>query len=305
MSATTASSWRCSQSSTKRPGAEASQASSPGIDIRGVSLDSSGMFDVSFIPAFKDNYIWLLTRGQRAFVVDPGDAAPVQARLLADGLTLEGILITHHHADHQGGVAELKARWPVAVYAPGNESITGCTHPLSGGEHLEILGTPVDVLAVPGHTLGHLAYLAPGMLFCGDTLFGAGCGRLFEGTPEQMTASLEAIAALPDDTLIYCAHEYTAMNLPFALAVEPENTAIQARVAAVTDRSAAGLATVPLTLGEEKLTNPFLRCDQPAVIAAARQYDPSLLSAAKMGDLRAAVNPKKSQIFGAIRAWRN
>src|SRR5574343_39782 len=247
MSATTASSWRCSQSSTKRPGAEASQASSPGLDIRRVLLDSSGMCNVSFIPAFKDKYIWLLTRGKRALVVAPGDAAPVQARLLADGLTLEGILMTHHHADYQGGVAELTARWPVAVYAPGNESITGCTHPLSGGEHLEILGTPVDVLAVPGHTLGHLAYYATGRLFCGDTLFGAGCGRLFEGTPEQMSASLDRLAALPDDTAIHCAHEYTEMNLRFALAVEPDNPAVRGRVARVAALRAAGQPSVSST----------------------------------------------------------
>ncbi|MBP5987299.1 MAG: hydroxyacylglutathione hydrolase [Azonexus sp.] len=250
------------------------------------------MFDVSFIPAFKDNYIWLLTRGKRAFVVDPGDAAPVLARLEAEGLTLEGILITHHHADHQGGIAELKARWPVVVYAPGNESITGCTDPLSGGERLEILGAPVDVLAVPGHTLGHLAYSAPGVLFCGDTLFGAGCGRLFEGTPEQMSASLDAIAALPDDTLIYCAHEYTEMNLRFALAVEPDNPVLQQRVARVAALRAAGLPSVPSMLGEEKATNPFLRCTVPAVIAAAQRQN-------------ATVGSKKTAIFKTIREWRN
>src|SRR5574343_56293 len=301
MSATRSSTRACSQSITWRPGAEASQRSSPGIDIRCVSLDSSGMFDVSFIPAFKDNYIWLLTRGERAFVVDPGDAAPVQARLLADGLTLEGILITHHHADHQGGVAELMARWPAVVYAPGNESITGCTHPLSGGERLEVLGTPVDVLAVPGHTLGHLAYRAPGMLFCGDMLFGAGCGRLLEGSPAQMSASLDRIAALPDDTLIYCAHEYTAMNLRFALAVEPDNPALHARVARVAALRAAGQPSVPSTLAEEKATNPFLRCAEAGVIAAARQRN-----AAAIGTKSdPTVGGKKTAIFATIRDWRN
>src|SRR5574343_1247143 len=191
------------------------------------------MFDVSFIPAFKDNYIWLLTKGKRAFVVDPGDSAPVLARLDGDGLGREGSLVTHHHADHQGGIAELVARWPAKVYAPGNESITGCTHPLSGGERIEVLDETVQVMAVPGHTRGHLAYYAAGSLFCGDTLFGAGCGRLFEGTPPQMSASLQSLAALPDDTLVFCAHEYTAQNLRFALAVEPENPEIQRRVAEV------------------------------------------------------------------------
>jgi hydroxyacylglutathione hydrolase len=250
------------------------------------------MFEISLIPAFKDNYIWLLTRGKRAVVVDPGDAAPVIARLEGDDLTLEGILITHHHADHQGGVAELKARWPVEVFAPANESITGRTRPLSGGEQINILGQMVDVMAVPGHTLGHLAYLAPGALFCGDTLFGAGCGRLFEGTPEQMSASLDSIAALPDDTLAYCAHEYTEMNLRFALAVEPENAALQARVAKVAALRAAGRPSVPLTLGEEKATNPFLRCAEPAVIAAAEKQNPT-------------VNREKASIFKTIRGWRN
>ena len=191
------------------------------------------MFAITPIPAFKDNYIWLLSRGDAAFVVDPGDAAPVLAALGAKRLRLTGILITHHHADHQGGVAALVERFRPAVFAPASESITGRSHPLSGGETLDVLGVAVTVMAVPGHTLGHLAYAAPGVLFCGDTLFGAGCGRLFEGTAEQMTASLAAIAALPDTTQVFCAHEYTAMNLPFALAVEPGNTVLRQRVAAV------------------------------------------------------------------------
>jgi hydroxyacylglutathione hydrolase len=249
------------------------------------------MFEISFIPAFKDNYIWLLTRGKRAFVVDPGDAAPVIDRLAADDLTLEGVLVTHHHADHQGGIAELAARWHPVVYAPGNESITGCTRPLRGGERIEVLGQMLSVMAVPGHTLGHLAYAAPGILFCGDTLFGAGCGRLFEGTPAQMSASLDGIAGLPDDTLVYCAHEYTEMNLSFALAVEPDNAAIRSRLAKVATLRAAGLPTVPLLLGEEKATNPFLRCCEAAVIAAGLE--------------NGAVNREKVEIFAAIRRWRN
>ena len=249
------------------------------------------MFEVSFIPAFKDNYIWLLTHGKRAFVVDPGDAAPVQARLEADGLNLEGILITHHHADHQGGVAELAAQWPVKVYAPGNESITGRTHPLFGGERIDVLGETVQVMAVPGHTLGHLAYYAEGVLFCGDTLFGAGCGRLFEGSPEQMSGSLDSIAALPDSTLIYCAHEYTQMNLRFALAVEPENQAVKARAEQVAALRAAGHSTVPSTLGEEKATNPFLRCGQAQVVEVAVHHQ--------------AADSGKVAVFAAIRGWRN
>jgi hydroxyacylglutathione hydrolase len=249
------------------------------------------MFEISFIPAFKDNYIWLLTQGSRAFVVDPGDAAPVLARLETDGLRLEGILITHHHADHQGGIAALKSRYQTEVFAPAEESITGCTHPLRGGESIEVLGQKVGVMAVPGHTLGHIAYYAPGALFCGDTLFGAGCGRLFEGTPEQMSASLDSIASLPDETRIYCAHEYTEVNLRFALAVEPGNPAVQQRLVKVAALRAAGLASLPSTLAEEKATNPFLRCTEPAVIEAGLQH--------------AAVDRSKTSIFAAIRGWRN
>ncbi len=249
------------------------------------------MFEISFIPAFKDNYIWLLTRGKQACVVDPGDAAPVVARLEAGGLQLVQILVTHHHADHQGGIGELVSRYAPTVHAPAAESITGTTHPLSGGESIEVLGEPFAVMAVPGHTLGHLAYYGKGSLFCGDTLFGAGCGRLFEGTPAQMSASLARIAALPEATRIYCAHEYTQMNLGFALAVEPENPALIARVEAVAALRAAGQASVPSTLGEEKATNPFLRCEQPAVIAAALAH--------------AAVDVGPEAVFAAIRAWRN
>jgi hydroxyacylglutathione hydrolase len=249
------------------------------------------MLKISFIPAFKDNYIWLLTKQGRATVVDPGDAAPVLARLAAEHLQLESILITHHHADHQGGIAALLAHALVPVFGPGSESITGCSQPLRGGEVIDVLGQQVRVLAVPGHTLGHLAYQFDGAVFCGDTLFGAGCGRLFEGSPAQMSASLAQFAALPDDTLFYCAHEYTAMNLPFALAVEPENPALRQRFQAVATRRAAGLPTVPLTLCEEKATNPFLRCDQPAVIAAALAH--------------AAVDASPVAVFAAIRQWRN
>lgn len=250
------------------------------------------MFTISLIPAFKDNYIWLLTCGQRAAVVDPGDAAPVIARLEADGLSLESILITHHHADHQGGVAALVERWHPTVFTPGSESITGCTCPLSGGETINVLGQTLSVMAVPGHTLGHLAYYTPGALFCGDTLFGAGCGRLFEGTPAQMSDSLGRIAALPDETRVYCAHEYTEANLRFAIAVEPENARIQARIAQAAALRACGESTVPSTLAEEKATNPFLRCGDAAVLAAA-------------GRQSALADHSKTAVFAAIRAWRN
>ncbi len=249
------------------------------------------MFEILLIPAFKDNYIWLLVRDDRAAVVDPGDAAPVMARLEALQLRLETILITHHHADHQGGVDELVSRWHPRVFGPAEESITGCTDPLSGGETIDILGERVAVLAVSGHTRGHIAYYVPGALFCGDTLFGAGCGRLFEGTPAQMSASLDGLAALPDDTMVYCAHEYTEANLRFAVAVEPGNAALRARVERVAVLCAAGRSSVPSTLGEEKATNPFLRCNEPAVIEAALAH--------------AAVDTSQVAIFAAIREWRN
>lgn len=243
------------------------------------------------IPAFKDNYIWLLVSGGRAAVVDPGDPLPVIDRLETLGLRLETILITHHHADHQGGITALLERWQAEVYGPGNESITGCNRPLLGGETISVLGQQVSVLAVPGHTLGHLAYYVPGALFCGDTLFGAGCGRLFEGTPAQMSASLSKIAALPDDTKIYCAHEYTEANLRFALAVEPENTALLDRVQRVAALRTAGQPSIPSKLSEEKASNPFLRCAQMSVIQAAEEHG--------------AVDHSPVAVFAAIRQWRN
>ncbi len=249
------------------------------------------MFEVLLIPAFNDNYIWLLVRDGRAAVVDPGDATPVIARLEALQLQLETVLVTHHHADHQGGAAELIERWHPRVFGPEQESITGCSDPLSGGEKITVLGQTVEVLPVGGHTRGHIAYHVPGAVFCGDTLFGAGCGRLFEGTPAQMCASLARLAALPDETKIYCAHEYTETNLRFALAVEPQSAALRERAERVARMRAAGLPTIPSTLREEKETNPFLRCGEPAVIAAAQAHG--------------AVDASLEAVFSAIRGWRN
>ena len=249
------------------------------------------MFEILLIPAFKDNYIWLLVRDGHAAVVDPGDPTPVIARLEALQLKLDTILITHHHADHQGGVEELVARWQPRVFGPAKESITGCTDPLSGGERIEVLGQAVAVLQVGGHTRAHLAYYVPGAVFCGDTLFGAGCGRLFEGTPAQMCDSLARLAALPDETRIYRAHEYTAMNLRFAGAVAPHNRLLRERVERVARIRAAGLSSIPSTLGEEKATNPFLRCGEPAVVAAAQAHG--------------AVDMTLVPVFAAIRGWRN
>ncbi|HLA34708.1 MAG TPA: hydroxyacylglutathione hydrolase [Rhodocyclaceae bacterium] len=253
------------------------------------------------LPAFNDNYIWLLRNGRHVAAIDPGAAEPVASYLRRHRLHLDAILITHHHIDHTGGVEELLVDRRVPVYAPGNENIAATSHPLDGGERLELaeLGVALDVVAVPGHTRGHLAYYLPagdsnpdGALFCGDTLFTAGCGRLFEGTPQQMQASLARLSVLPAPTLLYCAHEYTENNLRFALAVEPDNLQTQRRSEAVALARADGRPTVPSRLATELQTNPFLRWDAPSVRAAAAQ--------------RLGHEPIDAvETFAAIRAWRN
>ena len=254
------------------------------------------MFDVIRIPAFKDNYIWLLRKATAAVVVDPGDAQPVLEVLEREGLVLRSILVTHHHADHQGGVAELLQRYPAEVFGPGAESITGLTRPLSGGESIRLDALDVDfrVIAVPGHTLGHLAYYGSGVVFCGDTLFAGGCGRLFEGTPAQMHASLARLADLPEQTTVYCAHEYTEANLRFALAVESGNRQLRRRADEVAVVRAKGWTTVPSTIALEKATNPFLRCGESGVIASARGRLPAT-----------DVMPDSLAVFTALRAWKN
>jgi len=230
------------------------------------------MFDVIRIPAFKDNYIWLLRKGASVVVIDPGDADPVLEMLERDRLALASILVTHHHKDHQGGVAKLVERFPTAeVFGPAQESITGKNHGLQGGEHvfLQSLELDLQVIAVPGHTLGHLAYYGAGCLFCGDTLFAGGCGRIFEGTPAQMYDSLMRLASLPGGTKVYCAHEYTEANLRFALSVEPGNCCLRNRLDDVMILRSRGLATVPSSLALEMETNPFLRCDEAEIKQSA------------------------------------
>jgi hydroxyacylglutathione hydrolase len=268
--------------------------------------------EITGIPAFRDNRLWCLSRGGEALVVDPGDAAPVRQHLESQGLTPVALLLTHHHADHVGGVAALRQLYPgIPVFGPAAESITGVSRPLSGGERLSLLGREWRVLALPGHTRGHLGYCleaAPGgaadcaepaRLFSGDVLFGLGCGRLFEGTPEQMATSLTAIAALPDDTLIYCAHEYTALNLPFAELLLPDNPALRQRAIGIRQAEAKQQSTLPLRLGEEKASNPFLRCDDPVVIAAAERW-------ARQGGLAAAgLATDPVAVFAILREWRN
>lgn len=227
---------------------------------------------VTPLPAFNDNYVWLLVRGNEAAVVDPGDAAPVRRALERDGLQLTTILVTHHHGDHVGGVTELKRLAGALVCGPAREEIPGIDRPLRGGDSVEVLGVRFEVIDVPGHTAGHIAYFAsletPPLLFCGDTLFACGCGRLFEGTPRQMLASLDALTALPATTRVYCAHEYTLSNIRFALTVEPSNGALRERAVRAEAARERGEPTVPSTIGLELATNPFLRCDAPEVRAS-------------------------------------
>ena len=225
------------------------------------------MLEILPVPAFRDNYIWLLHNGFHAVVVDPGDAVPVIRTLQEHGLTLQAILITHHHDDHIGGVAELLKHQPAPVYAPMNSRYAFPHTVVEEGSVVTVptLQLQFSVLEVPGHTLDHVAYYGANCLFCGDTLFGGGCGRLFEGTPAQMFSSLQKLASLPAETRVFCAHEYTEYNLRFARTVEPENPQLQARLQEVEQRRHAGLPTIPSTIGLELATNPFLRCNQTAV----------------------------------------
>lgn len=255
------------------------------------------MQPVLHVRAFDDNYIWVI-RGhstERALLVDPGDAAPVLTALPRLGLVPAGILCTHHHGDHVGGIEELQRHYPdLPVYGPATEPIPGLTHPLRGGEHIEIpaLGLRFTVLAVPGHTRGHLAYHGHGWLFCGDTLFQCGCGRLFEGTAAQMHQSLSSLATLPGDTLVYCAHEYTLLNTPFAAAVEPDSLAVHAWHRQAQALRARDQPTVPTNLAHELATNPFMRTAVPAVRAAAERYADSAL-------------PDAVSVFATLRRWRD
>lgn len=258
------------------------------------------MLQIHAIPAFSDNYLWVLEDGRHAAVVDPGDASPVQAFLEARGLALAAILATHHHGDHVGGLAALAGRWGCPVFGPAGEAIAGLTRRLAEGDRFVVpgLALPLRVLDVPGHTAGHIAYAgempadAQPFVFCGDTLFAGGCGRLFEGTPAQMVDSLSKLAALPPQTRVYCAHEYTLSNLRFARAVEPGNARLAERLAREGARRERGEPTVPSVLAEEIETNPFLRWRSPEVIASA---------CARAG--HALAGPV--EVFATVRAWKN
>jgi hydroxyacylglutathione hydrolase len=254
------------------------------------------MINLAALPAFTDNYIWMLHDGREALVVDPGDAAPVHAALDAQGLRLAAILVTHHHPDHVGGVDALRPRLEGPVYGPAREVIPAPFVPLEGGARITVLGVDFEVIDVPGHTAGHIAYFersaarAP-ILFCGDTLFSAGCGRLFEGTPAQMAASLARLAALPGDTRVCCTHEYTLSNLRFAAAVEPGNRAIAEHADACHARIDEGEPTLPSSIDRERQINPFLRCAEPAVVASARA--------------QGAASDDGVAVFAALREWKN
>lgn len=260
------------------------------------------MIQVIPVRAFSDNYIWLIRLpekrspdrpGGHAVIVDPGDVPPVLDALDAHQMKPAAILVTHHHHDHVGGIAGLLARFTVPVYGPAGMRNSPVDHPLQDGDTVT-LGQDLSlrVIAVPGHAADHLAYYGGDLLFCGDTLFTGGCGRLIDGTASQLYASLERLSALPDRTRVYCGHEYTLSNLRFASRVEPGNLRLAERLARAIEQRDRGLATVPSTLAEEKATNPFLRCHLAAVRGAAERFCDKPLNTSL-------------EVFAMIRSWKD
>ena len=262
--------------------------------------------NLAAVAAFTDNYIWMLHDGQQALVVDPGDATPVLAALAEHSLRLAGILVTHHHGDHVGGLAGLRPVLQGPVFGPARENIPQPYMPCRSGAEVELMGLRFEVIDVPGHTAGHIAYYLelPGeapLLFCGDTLFSGGCGRLFEGTPAQMHASLQSLAALPGNTRVCCAHEYTLSNLRFAQTVEPANVELADYRAWCEVQRAQGRPTLPSTLDLERRINPFLRCSEPAVMAAAQAQE---AQQPRQSTPPRGVNDPVT-VFATLRQWKN
>lgn len=250
------------------------------------------MLNITAIPALEDNYIWLLQNDNHAVVVDPGEAAPVLDHLQNSGLQLDAILCTHRHHDHVDGIEELREVYNVPVYGRSHPKNPHITHDLREGDRLRLdaLKVEFDIIETPGHLDGHIVFIAPGILFCGDMIFGAGCGKNFEGTPAQLLHSLKRLAALSDDTQVYCAHEYTANNLSFALACEPNNPLTQRRAAETRLLRSANLPTCPFTIELEKATNPFLRCTNPELVRTLQA--------------RGLTDTSELGIFDALRVWR-
>jgi hydroxyacylglutathione hydrolase len=251
------------------------------------------MINITAIPALRDNYIWAIHDRETALVVDPGEAQPVFAFLAEHALQLGGILCTHRHADHTGGIAELRGVYNVPVYGRRHPANPHITHDLHEGDKLKLEAPDIQfsVLEVPGHLDDHLAFISGDALFCGDVLFGAGCGRNFEGSLSQLHQSLEKLAALPGTTQVYCAHEYTQANLRFALACEPGNPRIRERITETLQLRAAGQPSVPSSIALEKATNPFLRCDSPELIGTLKS--------------RGLPHDNALAVFSALRQWRN
>lgn len=253
---------------------------------------TQAMIEVEAIPTLRDNYVWALHDGNHAVLVDPGESAPIVTWLSSRGLHLAAILVTHHHADHVGGIAGLLARHDAPVFGPTRG--TAPSRSVADGDILELPGldASVTVISTPGHTLDHVCYVGEGRLFCGDTLFSCGCGRLFEGSPAQMHTSLERLAALPGDTRVYCAHEYTLANIAFALEVEPDNAALRERRREALALRKAGLPTLPVSLARERDCNPFLRCGEASIRVAASQHAGCPVTAGV-------------ETFAVIRAWKD